>query len=196
MIIFNPNFTSGTTGITYTGNYDCNVPPADTQFDFYTTVLHELGHVHLLDHVASRSKVMYPYHLPGEKRGILHTDDINGGMNVVQHSVNDWSLGCDYPIFQPQINCTNNSNEAIQIGISIYPNPVSSSSPLVIKGRFESGDAIIEVINLSGNIVSQIQVDIIDEVVQIDLNTSIPPGVYVVKVNSANHYWLGKFIKI
>lgn len=52
--------------------------PSGSQFDLYTTVLHELGHAFGLGHSSNRSAVMYAYLSPGETKRTPTSDDRNG----------------------------------------------------------------------------------------------------------------------
>ena len=52
--------------------------PGGSQFDLYTTVLHEMGHAFGLGHSSNRNAVMYAYLSPGETKRTPTSDDRNG----------------------------------------------------------------------------------------------------------------------
>lgn len=48
-----------------------------TQYDFRSIALHEIGHAMGLEHLPGANNVMYAYHVQGEIRDVLQTDDID-----------------------------------------------------------------------------------------------------------------------
>ena len=61
-------------------------PPAFTEYDFESVVLHELGHGLQLNHVIDPSNVMHYNILNGQMKRTLSVDDITGGLYVVTKS--------------------------------------------------------------------------------------------------------------
>lgn len=57
-----------------------------TGFDFYSVILHELGHAAGLNHSSDHDAVMYPTFAPGERRRTLNDDDIAG-----MHDIYYWN---------------------------------------------------------------------------------------------------------
>ena len=56
--------------------------PATSQYDFETVATHELGHGHQLSHVIDKTKIMHYSLGNGERKTVLHQDDIDGGVYV------------------------------------------------------------------------------------------------------------------
>ncbi|MBX2891906.1 MAG: matrixin family metalloprotease [Saprospiraceae bacterium] len=200
MFVFNPFYSFVMMGDTFehTGNFNCDIPPSDLESDIQSIILHEIGHVHFLDHVASNSKVMYPSITSGSERSVLHADDINGGVNVVDYSVNNWPVGCDYSQLVPEITCTNGIHEASNstLALRVFPNPTSGFTSISLTGDLEFGKANVENISLCGVIISRQSIDITDTSIHLALDSTIPPGIYVISINNASQRWMGRFVKI
>ncbi len=63
-------------------NYSINGTLASSENHFYSTILHEFGHVNNLDHTLN-ADVMFPVNPTGAKRNPLSQNDINGGNDVM-----------------------------------------------------------------------------------------------------------------
>jgi hypothetical protein len=87
----------------------------------------EFGHVHCLDHAYPVDKKMRPSIAIEEIFRTLHTEDINGGLDVIESSESQLSGSCPGAIKQEVMaGClTNVANEADKFlrGFEIYPNP-------------------------------------------------------------------------
>lgn len=67
-------------------HFNRNTNPASNSIDFYSVILHELGHAHLLKHALPDSRVMYPFTPQGTHRRTLNANDIMGGQAVLDTS--------------------------------------------------------------------------------------------------------------
>ncbi len=70
--------------------------PATDEFDFYTTILHELGHAHLLRHVREHPKIMNNSISSGNGAYVNRTfqpEDVEGGEFVLAKSETVYNLG-------------------------------------------------------------------------------------------------------
>gem|GEM_PF-1163032 len=200
MIVYNPFYAFVMMGDTldHGGNFNCNIPPTDLESDIQSIILHELGHVHFLDHVASKNKVMYPSLSSGSERPILHPDDINGGLDVVEYSVNYWPSGCDFPKMNPANNCTNATDDKFYTlpKLVIFPNPTSGIIDISFDGIFGDEIAVVEIINSVGILISRWTISIKDLPTTINLDSGVPPGTYIVRVMGNDFHLTGRVIKI
>jgi hypothetical protein len=115
------------------------------QYDFYSIILHELGHAHNLQHVNQKDDLMWDeaykssVNTPYWQRHIyFNLANINGGTDVVNESVqiNYSSLNCYYSVYPmvtlPKSNCSvPTSIKRIQKSdylseVKLYPNPVDN----------------------------------------------------------------------
>ncbi len=96
--------------------------------DFYSVVLHELGHAHLLKHVIPDTKIMYHFLSAGMTRRTVTANDASGGIDVLDSSAVRLGLypNCAMAI-QKGTNCiTVSLDETLaQRGIMVYPNPAT-----------------------------------------------------------------------
>lgn len=84
------------TDLAINGNTNFNFTLANTtasQIDYYSVVLHELGHVRNLDHVLNSGHVMFPSISAGQQNRTLHTNDISGGLWVQNDSTTNQVCG-------------------------------------------------------------------------------------------------------
>lgn len=105
-------------------NYTLN-PTTAGQFDYYSVVLHELGHVRNLGHVGNTADIMYPSLSPGIANRELNIDNTIGGLWTQNESENV-SI-CSRPLMTIG-NCqgllSNNDFDNLTNELEIYPNPV------------------------------------------------------------------------
>lgn len=86
----------------------------------------------------------------------------------------------------------------IEIGvteISLYPSLVSNDA--TIYGYLPEGEEGLEIsiTDTRGNEITGVSSQVIANVFQIDLPSSLPPGMYIINVIAKNQYYLGKVIK-
>jgi len=60
--------------------------PGGNQYDFETVATHELGHGHQLAHVIDNKKIMHYSLGTGQRKVVLHQDDLNGGNAMMTKS--------------------------------------------------------------------------------------------------------------
>ncbi|RMG62593.1 MAG: T9SS C-terminal target domain-containing protein, partial [Bacteroidetes bacterium] len=97
------------------------------KFDVVYILAHELGHAHMLQHVAEQSKVMYPAAQTGTSflSRILDQADINGGLDVMQFNS---SLDSDPSCIQDSMEwfppcAATNIREPLASTWEVFPNP-------------------------------------------------------------------------
>jgi len=89
--------------------------------DFASTILHEMGHAHLLGHVLNKEDILYPIILTGESKKELNDDNLNGGEAILleskkQNSCTNYSPvsvfkdgSCCLPTQNDKVNYVSNS---------------------------------------------------------------------------------------
>ncbi|MGE0635640.1 MAG: zinc-dependent metalloprotease [Bacteroidia bacterium] len=104
--------------------------PFTTHFDFESVVLHELGHLHLEQHNNNTNSVMYYRLNSGEtKRNLFNDSGLDGGIEVMQNSINPGYSCGNYPHITPlnSGNCSlvgiKDNEWATEEQVSVFPNP-------------------------------------------------------------------------
>lgn len=119
--------------------------------DFYSTILHELGHAHMLSHALPYGKVMYPTLLNGSiTERTLTPEDISGGQNVLLSAEANLGTANFCPLAMLRNPCGANIVPEINYlsNVLIFPNPtqekitLSFSSRKAIEGRIEIFNAL------------------------------------------------------
>jgi len=122
-------------------------PTASNQYDFESTILHELGHLHQLGHVLNNNDLMYPLLPTGTDIRSITPDALQGGLEITSTSVIENACGPS-PI-QPfnSSNCAGSSPYAninanlktICIGENINFYDASLNNPTSWFWTFEGG---------------------------------------------------------
>jgi len=122
-------------------NFDRSMQPGQNSglFDFYSVILHELGHAHMLKHVLPDTKIMYPFLVKEQVRRTISNDDADGGMEVLESSAellngtgipNNSNFPACPTFVSTQLNCSITSvGELNNIGenVSVFPNPLNGN---------------------------------------------------------------------
>lgn len=112
------------TDLAINANTNFNFTLADTsspQMDYYSIILHELGHVRNLGHVLNSGQIMVPFISPGQEIRTLHPNDIIGGLWVQNDSTTNQVCGNSLMVDN---ECPVMGVDADEVTtISIYPNP-------------------------------------------------------------------------
>lgn len=104
--------------------------PFINYFDFESVALHELGHLHLEQHNNNTASVMYYRLNSGEiKRHLFNDSGLDGGIEVMQNSINPGYTCSNYPHITPLNggNCSlvgiDDNSFAEEEQVTIFPNP-------------------------------------------------------------------------
>ena len=170
--------------------YDCSdIDTSGNVNEFYNTLLHELGHCHMLQHNVEENELMYPYTLP-----IVDdpsSNDIAGGRDVIEFSL-DWQStgGCTSITIHDTVSCeTNFINEYnTENKIKVYPNPFSEALNIEIKSVY-SPNLYICIYDLTSRVLyseDTRNTQPTKETYQINFNEEIPPGAYILRIISNN----------
>lgn len=74
--------------------------PSGSQYDFESVTVHELGHGHELGHVINSSDLMHYAIAAGQVKRSLNTDDLNGGLAVMNRNAQAGGT-CGDPLMTP-----------------------------------------------------------------------------------------------
>jgi hypothetical protein len=109
-------------------NYSDGAPAPD-QYDLLTTLMHELGHAHLLQHIINPEAVMYHTIGMGQfRRDLIEGQCVAGGIDVVNEALAEGT--CSGQAHQPysgEACATLAVHTGQDEGLSIYPNPVTGT---------------------------------------------------------------------
>lgn len=99
--------------------------------DLYSTMVHELGHGHLLNHAWTTVKVMYPYGAIGVLKRTLTNAEIAGGKKVMSYSnttISCLSLGATINIdsMEKYLCTTPIEPPIVTKPLEFYPNPATN----------------------------------------------------------------------
>ena len=128
-IVIREDLTTLTQPIQGGYNFDRAINPNANQIDFYSVILHELGHAHLLKHAIGNNKIMFWQLVGGATRRNISVDDANGGSYILDTSIIllNQAFCPDFvvPIGDQVVNCTVSTFETIsnKVNVLIYPNP-------------------------------------------------------------------------
>lgn len=177
-------------------HYNRNTNPAPDAVDFYSVILHELGHAHLLKHALPNSKVMYPFTPPGTHRRSFHANDVEGGETVLDSS--SVYLGM-FPTCATAIQsggmclAVSTKDTFEEEKISAYPNPFYDVINLEIPSLNKFSVIIYN--SLGQTVFKQSYQNDLSEF-QIGVNENLSPGLYYLTIKSGKKSYSLKLIKL
>jgi len=184
----------------YTFAYDCSdIDTTGGIHDFYSVLLHELGHCHMLEHNVEEGEIMYTTW--NEYVDAPDFNDIAGGKNVIEFSLGWQSTGsCSSISIHDTVSCkTNfvNDHNDNKYPISIYPNPFFEIVNIEIDS-ITLHNLFINVIDLTGRNIFSKEVKNAEQAGQpvvISLGKEIPPGPYIIRITTKNNSFSTIIIK-
>jgi len=184
----------------YNFAYDCSdVDTLGGIHDFYSILLHEFGHCHMLEHNVEDDEIMFTHW--NEYVDAPDFNDVIGGKNVIEFSLGWQSTGsCSSISIHDTVSCkTNfvNDHNGNKYPISIYPNPFSEVVNIEI-GFTTLPNLLINVIDLTGRIIFSKEVENVEQSGQpvvISLGKEIPPGPYIIRITTKNNSFSTIIIK-
>lgn len=168
--------------------------PASEQFDMETSILHELGHAHLLQHNNNPSSPMYFELLSGSSRRDLHVADIEGGAFIGHQATNtEHVCGAEQHVHYDDEACDlsliNSVSEEMKDELLVYPNPFEDEFTVASDNL---QDATITLFDSQGRMVESRPLT--------QSNTSfrtaqLASGIYLLEVNLARGRIMRRLVK-
>lgn len=131
--------------------------PMPNHYDLETSILHELGHAHLLQHNNDLESPMYFQLTTGSMRRNLYAPSIDGG-NYVSYQSAQAGTTCSeelhqlYDFNQCDLSVINGVEDAVEKPLSVYPNPFKDQ--FTVSGNWNTGTTYT-VIDATGRLVLQ-----------------------------------------
>jgi hypothetical protein len=164
--------------------------PSSTQYDFESTVLHELGHGLQLHHVIAPSELMHYYKGVGSSFRTITTAALTGAKDIIARdlSANLTNVAKNITLFDTS-TCSLNTLSFSKNDFIIYPNP--STGLFTIQA--ESMDVVqVTIVNVSGETVYQ---GVSNEgKLLVDIK-EVASGMYFVKLKTKGGLIIKKIVK-
>jgi hypothetical protein len=167
--------------------------PVSGTFDLSTSLIHELGHAHLLQHNTIESSPLYFQLLVGDqRRELLSHSSISGGQLLVGASIeNTHTCGKMAHIEGDNSNCDfsviNGSGEELRAAEYVYLNPFADAVNLVV-----SGSGNYQMFDAAGKMVLQGSFTGTSHTIE----TSVfPVGLYLLKLQTEKGEYTFKLVK-
>lgn len=175
----------------YTFAYDCtDIDTLGGISDFFSVLLHELGHCHMLEHNIEEYEIMYTFENPPVD--MPDFNDVLGGKDVIEFSLGWQSTGsCSSIMIHDTVSCKTNfvyDYEGNKHSVNIYPNPFLDVVNIEID-LAAVPNALIDVNDLTGRSIFSKEVENMDQYGQpvvINLGKEIPPGPYIIRITTKN----------
>ena len=181
--------------------------PDTNELDFYSIILHELGHAHRLTHVVETYKVMRPYNPKGDYLRLLSLADIDGGIYILTNNelalLDSLFSSCTsqpFPLPMVPATCSTLGIESpfeIENGLlSIYPNPTEGDIKVVFDSRQNTNIVIylkdilgrnVYEKKLGGNSKGKIEISF-------DIPKECSQGMYLLSIQTENTISTAKII--
>lgn len=186
-------------------NFNKSAVPNNGQLDFYSIVLHELGHVHILEHTLSTSDIMYFSLTIGAISRTISMGDVQGGVDMLAFSNSaltpTGSNNCPTPITTSSICQVVDIDERMSnvVNINLYPNPANDFIMIDFGEVSSIGNMDLAIFDMNGRIVYKKPIlsgDFLNNnTVQIPIHSiNLTPSIYSVKIFTGSDVFTGKFI--
>ncbi len=176
--------------------------PSSSQYDFFSVILHELGHAFHLEHSTPDDRAMYFDLKKGTTKRTLHSKDIMGVNDILDNSaivLNQGLSTCPTPVGRKDL-CISTStvNLSRYKDIKIYPNPFSESE-INIELQLTNTEWIsTRLLGSDGNSIVQSKVDKFsagEHSFTIKPGKALPAGVYFLVVTIGDQHQISKLVK-
>ncbi|MBK8557417.1 MAG: T9SS type A sorting domain-containing protein [Lewinellaceae bacterium] len=175
----------------YTFAYDCSdIDTVGAIHDFYSILLHELGHCHMLLHNVENNEIMFTHW--NEFVDEPDFNDIAGGKNVIEFSL-DWNStgSCSSISIHDTVSCKTNfvfEHLDDELPVSIFPNPFLETFNVKIDLNTLLS-LQIDVRDVAGRSIFSKNVENAEQAghsVSISLGNELPPGPYIIRITTKN----------
>lgn len=171
--------------------FNCDSIGSITEEDFYTTLVHELGHAHMLLHSVHDFNAIYTYSTVRSPSG----DDVAGGLDAITWS-NGWTEGGDCPSKHESKDCATPSIEVENLkatSFQVYPNPFQSG--ITLESTYQTSDEVqIYVTDIAGKVILFDFLETGKLKKEINLN-NLSVGIYILNVRGDKESISLKLIK-
>lgn len=192
-----------TNNLIFIDSISTSIPP--NYSDFYTVILHELGHAHNLKHVNGQNNIMYYGLYDGEIKRDLENDYScdEGGNWVIDFSTDtiyNYIEMCGVKTINanPNTPCSHLSVETIDgtnDNILIYPNPFTGNVNIEITS-FNTSTSIIHLLDLNGKEILRKEYFVHQGINTIPIQTiGLKNGIYLITILKDNKLTSHKLIK-
>ncbi|WCO01832.1 T9SS type A sorting domain-containing protein [Psychroserpens ponticola] len=157
----------------------------NSQIDFETVAVHELGHGHQLTHVIDTNKIMHFAIGGGTNNRSLSASDISGGNDIQSRSTTLTPCGAPVMI---DFDCStlSVSDQGFAENISIYPNPAKDLLNIKHSGTIRLDTAILY--DVRGRLISTLDLSNTTSI-----NTSqLHSGIYFIRIDDTDGNTLTK----
>jgi len=172
-------------------NFDTMENPESNQADFYSVILHELGHAHLLTHALPNDKLMYPASDFGTIMRQVTNKEVLGGnyiLDIAQSILNSPDAdSCPSPRGRNEALCTTNTTDGFYAAnqVNIFPNPYSNQ--FIINLSLENTHNVrVNVHDMLGQEIFTKHFGTLsasEHTLDITTQSNIPTGVYFVEID-------------
>ncbi len=171
-------------------HFDDNTPPGlnSNLFDFYSVVLHELGHCHDLRHAIPDTKLMFWQLKPGDRQGIVSADSLGGTHALIESNA---ALPLAPTICAPAIGrnfslCTTSVNSVENYhNINVFPNPILYNKINIDFELDKSNEVQFHLYDVSGKLITIVDKGYFGSgnyVEQLHISDLLPSGLYFLVV--------------
>ena len=167
---------------------------SNTEYDFESVALHELGHGHQLGHVIDpNSDVMHFSLFNGQDERVLGANNIIAAADVQGRSTSSGPCPLVLAMTNYSGSCSLSVDERYELdgSITIYPNPAKQQ--FFIKNTSFANLERVAVYDVSGRLVSDVDVSYTSRTKTINL-INVSKGMYFVNIHSENAFITKKLI--
>jgi len=167
---------------------------SNTEYDFESVALHELGHGHQLGHVIDpNSDVMHFSLFNGQDERVLGANNIIAAADVQGRSTSSGPCPLVLAMTNYSGSCSLSVDERYELdgSIIIYPNPAKQQ--FFIKNTSFANLERVAVYDVSGRLVSDVDVSYTSRTKTINL-INVSKGMYFVNIHSENAFITKKLI--
>lgn len=195
LTIMNPPIAGG-------WNWNSNSLPSGNQADFYSTILHELGHAHLVKHANPVGKTMFWFLNQGDTLRTIDSCTAAGANFVIDSNIDTLAQGfnCPDPIGRNTSLCSTTSVKDLGIirGSKIYPNPTSNQNLVIELFLDEPSPLDISIIDRVGRTAETSKIEKLSSGNhRLDLTThSLGKGIYFLHIRTDSAVVSHKFLKL
>ena len=188
-----------------TGNSDINTG----KYDFYSVILHEIGHCHLLGHVNNSKDVMFRTSLKGPLNSInrklnFNSYNLQAGDYIVNNSaITNNGIICSnkLPIVIQPMNCRNttigiNEIKNSLLNFNVYPNPFQNKLNFSLKSQLNQ-NCEISIINNIGKTISSVDKFLLYGENNFNIsNLELSDGIYYITIKTEHDIYSTKIVCI